>query len=161
MALRHVGDDEWTDESGRRWRAHLKWGVVGGRAEPVSIEITSADGHPVTAAAVRAYPLAEFIRSNRERHNKFLKVYADDETLDPATRKAAKRRMAEFSARRGVAHSPEGLEAVADVYRKAFFAGESVTKAVADAFGIAPSTAAKRIMAARRAHLLDGIGNVR
>jgi hypothetical protein len=152
----------WRDPSGREWQAAITWGTIRGRAEPVEVTISSPRrDHPVTAAAVRAYPLAEAIRSGRLTASRFLGSVAGDTALSPAERQAASRRRDQFAARRGVALSPEGLEAVAEVYKAAYIDGDGVTKAVAKAFGIAPSTAGKRIMAARRAGLLDGIGDVR
>jgi hypothetical protein len=50
---------------------------------------------------------------------------------------------------------------VANVYREAWDLREPVTEAVAVAFGISKSTAGKRIMAARAAGLLEGVGGVR
>jgi hypothetical protein len=59
-----------------------------------------------------------------------------------------------FGARRGEALQHEDLAEVAKVYRAATRAGEPVTRAVSERFGIASSTAAKRILMARRAGLL-------
>jgi hypothetical protein len=56
---------------------------------------------------------------------------------------------------RGRPLSMEQLERVAAVYLDAWGKGLPVTAAVADHFCIAKSTAAKRIMAARKAGLLD------
>ena len=52
-------------------------------------------------------------------------------------------------------------EGVATVYRSAYERGDPVTEAVARAFHVSRSTAGKRIMAARRAGLLEGIGRTR
>jgi hypothetical protein len=49
-------------------------------------------------------------------------------------------------------------QAVADVYRHAYERGTPVQQAVAEAFHVSRSTAGKRIMAARKAGLLEGIG---
>jgi hypothetical protein len=135
----------WVDPSGRVWVADVEWGTINGRAEPVSVTIRSGNGHPVTAAAVRAFPLAGMIAFARRASAAVL----------------TGRRRDQFNARRGVAMSPESLEVVAEVYRAAYQRGDPVTKAVAGAFGIAPSTAGKRIMAARRAGLLEGLGDMR
>jgi hypothetical protein len=152
----------WRDPSGRWWRADIEWGTIGGRAEPTSVTIRSAgDTHPVTAAAVRAFPLAKMIRFGRRSTSALLHAQANDTSLTPAERKKVKRRAEQFTARRGVAVTPDALGVVADVYKAAYSNGDGVTRAVADAFGIATSTAGKRIMMARRAGLLDGIGDVR
>jgi hypothetical protein len=152
----------WPDPSGRLWQADVEWGTIGGRAEPISVTIRSAGNtHPVTAAAVRAFPLAEMIRFARRASSELNAAVALDPAVSPEGRREAKRRADQYSAQRGIALSPEGLQAVADVYKAAYVEGDGVTRAVADAFGIAPSTAGKRIMMARRAGLLKGIGEVR
>jgi hypothetical protein len=63
--------------------------------------------------------------------------------------------------RRGSALDEDMLRNVAEVYRRAWGMGIPVTAAVADAFHIAKSTAAKRIMKARAAGLLDDIQPIR
>jgi hypothetical protein len=50
------------------------------------------------------------------------------------------------------------LQQVADVYRAAHAEARPVNEAIRDAFDLTKDGAAKRIMAARRAGLLDGIG---
>lgn len=59
-----------------------------------------------------------------------------------------------FGARRGEALQHADLVQVADAYRSAARSGQPVTKALADEFHIAKSTATKRIMKAGRAGLL-------
>lgn len=59
------------------------------------------------------------------------------------------REMHLFGAQRGTALTDDALRAVAAVYRQAWQDEDSVTKAVAEAFNVSPSTAAKRVMAAR------------
>jgi hypothetical protein len=53
------------------------------------------------------------------------------------------------------------LVRVAEVYREAWLTGENVTSAVAQAFYISKSAAAKRIGLARKAGLLDDVGRRR
>jgi hypothetical protein len=62
---------------------------------------------------------------------------------------------------RGRTRGATDHQAVADVYLAAYRDNHPVTRAVADAFQVSPSTAGKRIMAARRAGLLDGLGRTR
>ena len=62
---------------------------------------------------------------------------------------------------RGRLRTQHDHELVAAVYRRAYAAGEPVTAAVAEHFHISTSTASKRIMAARQAGLLEGIGRGR
>jgi transposase len=60
-------------------------------------------------------------------------------------------------AHRGRPASDDELRTVAAIYVEAKADRAPVQAAVAEAFGISPSTAAKRIMAARRAGLLDAV----
>ena len=60
--------------------------------------------------------------------------------------------------RRGHPLTIDDLRPVAEIYKTAYKDHKSVQAAVAKAFQIAPSTATKRIMAARKAGLLEGIG---
>jgi hypothetical protein len=53
------------------------------------------------------------------------------------------------------------LGEIARVYREAYMWGRPVTDAVAGAFHVSRSTAGKRILAARRAGLLDQMGDRR
>lgn len=53
--------------------------------------------------------------------------------------------------------SPDLLAEVARLYRQAYAARRPVTEAVAEGTNCKPSTASKRIMAARKAGLLDDI----
>ena len=63
-----------------------------------------------------------------------------------------------FGAHRGVALTPEDLQGIVAVYRSAWVERRPVTEAVAEAAGVSKSTAGKRIMAARRAGYLEGVG---
>ena len=61
-------------------------------------------------------------------------------------------------AHRGRAHSDEELQEVADAYREAVRLGVPVQNAVAETFNVSRSTAAKRIMAARKRGYLRPLG---
>ena len=61
-------------------------------------------------------------------------------------------------AHRGRAHSDEELQAVAEAYREAVRLGVPVQNAVAETFNVSRSTAAKRIMAARKSGRLRPSG---
>lgn len=62
----------WPDHEVGPWRINVTWAMLGGRAEPVGIELTrgiAADGSafgagpsPVLASEVRAIPLASVIQ---------------------------------------------------------------------------------------------------
>jgi hypothetical protein len=71
---------------------------------------------------------------------------------------ATKLREVALGPQRGRRRSQSDLEAVAAVYKDAFALGRPVQAAVAEHFHLSVSAAAKRIMAARQAGLLDGIG---
>lgn len=147
---------------GADWQVTTEWDVRGGRLEPVSVTIRALNrDRCVTGEAMRAIPIGELHRQARAATASFLASIREtkgDEftqrllTLAPGLPDLA------LGPRRGIAMSDQELEQVAAVYRKAWTEGEPVTEAVAEAFGISPSTASKRIMKARRMGLLEGIG---
>jgi hypothetical protein len=114
-----------------------RWSIVEGRVEPIEVSVsalqrepgTDPPVHPVTANAMRRLPLETILADQRAE--------LAQKGLDPGT---------------------EGDRQVAAIYRSAWGDGRPVTKAVADHFKVSTSTAAKRIMAARRAGLLEGVG---
>jgi hypothetical protein len=151
----------WVDDRGRDWGVEIEWGLFDGRYEPVSIEFYPRDNpSPVTHEVIKRCPLGSIVREARREHAKLALAAAEWPEFKGREAKQAEEAL-RFGARRGVALTPEDLQHVADVYRTAFAESQPVTAAVAAAFGISQSTAGKRIMAARRAGLLDGIGGRR
>jgi hypothetical protein len=137
----------------------MTWAELSGRLEPISVTVTS-DGAPVIADAIRRLPIGEL---QRECRKEFLGTAAemfghDSQYAEPVLALAT---LGGGGGHRGVAATEEELQVVADVYRKAWGMGDPVTEAVASHFGISRSTAAKRIMKARAAGLLDDIRRIR
>lgn len=116
------------------------WNLLDGRMEPTRVWVRSiGDSRPIGAELIKRLPLGSILKTHRARM-----VTHTERGPDP-------KRSALYGARRGIAMTPEALGDVAAVYRRAYARGEPVQRAVADAFGIATSTAANRIMLARRA----------
>ena len=67
-------------------------------------------------------------------------------------------RFARISCSAGIFDSDEELQEVADAYREAVRLGVPVQNAVAETFNVSRSTAAKRIMAARKMGYLRPLG---
>ena len=95
----------------------------------------------VTHAALVEFPLNEIVADARRQE--FEAVVRKKRTSD---------------AHRGRAHSEEDLQAVAEAYREAVRLGVPVQNAVAETFNVSRSTAAKRIMAARKSGRLRPSG---
>jgi hypothetical protein len=155
-AARFFNRFPWKDEAGVKWEVTLGWGIVNGRYEAVEVRIIGPGRQrAVTSETLRRIPLGKFVRENRKRQQ------AEREGLQG---KARDRRTKNFwrddtmrwGGQRGVALTVEDLREVARVYGEARAWGDPVTKAVAERFKISESTAAKRIMRARRAGFIDG-----
>jgi hypothetical protein len=149
---------EWTDPSTKApLLVDLEWSLVGGRAEPVRVTISSRDGErPITAEMVRRVPLGKIVADTRaERH-----AYWEQENAKFYPSETDEQR--DNIARAAEVHRPDGgLSEVADVYRAAWARGDSVQQAVKDRFNLSDSGAAKRIARARaRGYLGEAIGTV-
>jgi hypothetical protein len=157
-----IAQSSWLDNRGRDWGVEIRWAVFNGRYEPVSIEFYPRrhNTSPVTHEVIKRCPLGSILRHARRQHAELALAAADWPEFKGRAAEQAEEAI-RFGARRGVALTPEDLRHIADIYRTAFDERQPVTAAVAAAFGISQSTAGKRIMAARRAGLLDGIGGRR
>lgn len=144
------------------WRLDIVFESINGRPEPTMVQIARADGGAVTGTAIRSLPLGELLHDERRWIVKEAQgMVAISTRRPPPSWNEHLPKAAGFVAtgpHRGRGHSEAELEQVAAVYRAAFAVGDSVQRAVAEALMIAPSTATKRIMAARKAGLLEGIG---
>jgi hypothetical protein len=164
-----------TEASHDGWTIRSTWKLIGDRMEPVAVSITTdpdwtpdlvrlahplqPGDRPVTASAMRALPLGEILGACRHEmialagktpKSGFLPKF--DGALDELSA------LAGGGPQRGKSLSDDQLEHVVDVYRRARQGGlvddfgrpVGVTEAVATACNVSRSTAAKRIMAARR-----------
>jgi hypothetical protein len=142
------------EADGRSWEVTTRWQQIGGRFEPVEVTVEGVEpGMPLTATTMRQLPIGT-LHEEARRYAAGIRETSDgagrmDEDLIA---------LAPVGSKRGSELTDVDLKATAKVYRRAYDGGEPVTKAVADHFGISTSAAAKRIMRARDAGLLDGIG---
>ena len=162
-------------------RVVLRFAWVDGRAECVAMEVGADLGDPdapepkpLTATNLRSILLGKLreqaARSYREtvieaaEARGFLNTdpsTADDERALAALRQwgRVERSVASAKPRRGrtgrpVERGPEHLAQVAEIYRKAFRAGERPTKVVAERWKVSRTTAAKWVARAREAGML-------
>ncbi len=142
------------EPSGQLWTFGIEWERVRGRYEPVQIQVRSKPA-PISASALRRLPLGEIIAKAR-RDLRLTGVQIERSATDELKRKR-KEHVVEFGPHRGVPVSYDELVKAAKAYREAYPNG-GVTAAVAKACRVSSSTAGKRIMAARKAGLLNGIG---
>ena len=150
------------------WQVDTTWGIMGGRLEVRVLTFRREDESRVTGTAVRMLPLGDVIAESR----RLVSEYAATRILEPVDvdgeQVFGKQVTSEHvglvepflatGPRGGKPLTIDDLRPVAEIYKAAYRDGRSVQRAVADAFHIAPSTATKRIMAARKAGLLEGIG---
>lgn len=157
-------------EPGEEWRAQVRhekyvvastWRIVRGRPEPVEIAMSHVDGVAVAANRVRQLPIGELMDRCRAAVTRNAEVYAaavGQIEGRPAKARRVREHWVEYGPQRGKQTPAEELQEVAAVYRQAWEAGKPVTQAVRDRFKLSTSGAGKRIMAARKAGLLEGIG---
>lgn len=117
----------------------IEWTLGGTRPEPASLTFRMVDGSPINGDAVRGFPIGEMVGMVRQ-------------ILVPNVDSAI---TGEVGPRRGQKLTAEDMRDVADVYLRAYERGMPSTRAVASTFQISTSAAAKRIMAARDAGLID------
>jgi hypothetical protein len=157
----------------------IAWGRVAGRLEPVAVTIERRpDGElgVLNSDMIRRLPFGSLVKQAREAaadENALvaLPISAADaadlvdgiKSLFEIDRSRVDKKFGDgikslsTGSRRGSALDEDMLRNVAEVYRRAWGMGIPVTAAVAEAFHVARSTAAKRIMKARAAGLLDDI----
>jgi hypothetical protein len=128
---------EYTDSIGRKLLLSVEFKMFNDRPDISAITIRTTDlRSPITRRMLSEIPLDKLFRDE-------LAIEVKQLTRTLRNRKGT-------SAHQGRQHSDEDLQAVAEIYKAAFLARLPVQKAVADAFGISVSTAAKRIMASRQ-----------
>ena len=162
-------DAQTVDAQDRVWVVSVEWRPGRGRFEPASVKVTCSSGG-VTADSIRKLPLGTLFVDMQAHMERLMSAVADaarydqtagdlDRNPDAAWREPYRAVAQQFSSQRGRPRSPALLEAVAATYRHAWERRLPVTRAVANATNCSVSTAGKRIMAARKAGLLEGIGD--
>ena len=145
-------DIPWNDKKAKTpLLVDLEWSVIDGRAEPVQITIRSHDrDRPITAEIVRRVPIGGIVTDERATRRA---AFVEALTMHSASQTDTDRDEIAVAVEQ---HSRDvELNVVADVYRAAFDAGESVQRAVRDRFELKTlSGAAKKIAAARAAGYL-------
>ena len=127
----------FVDKSGSEWNVGVEFKTLSGRLGISSLTIWSKDGsETLSRRALSDLPLLHLFRDA---------MAVESELLAQINRP---RRIS--TAHQGREHSDAELQRVAEVYMVAYKAHLPVQKIVANAFGVSVSTAAKRIMVARR-----------
>lgn len=119
----------------------IVWTTLNGRLEPHKVTVQAPEGRPVTAEALRSIPLGTIVTELRTRV-----AAAHERRSRTSTSSEERARWLKVASQAGGA-----LEPVAEIYREAHRAGLSPIEEVATALGVSKSTAAKRVVAARRA----------
>lgn len=132
------------DHNGNTWDVMAEVKAVNGRPEIVSVLIQStSSATPVTQRLLRELPLDKLFRNA---------LAIEAETLSTSHRNRPT-----STKHQGRRHTEIELERVATIYEEARLARVPVQKAVAHILGVSVSTAAKRIMEARRRGLLPPV----
>jgi hypothetical protein len=159
--------EQFAETDGVPWRVETTWAVRGGRPEPIIVTVHAPErDRPVLGKTIRRLPFGQLqqeARRDATRMETIFKTRAGDAGGE------ARQLYQELGTAFGeIAGSHQGrrasqaeLEEIAAVYTEAWGKGDPVTEAVAKHFHIAPSTAAKRIMATRKAGLLAHIKRIR
>jgi len=139
--------ENWTDQSGMRWRLVIEVATIRGRNEPVALSITAVEaGYALSQSTVRKIPFASFLNHRIDSSG----PSGSMRLMEPVNPKRVGRRYTDYE-----------LERVAIIYRNAYKARVPVQRAVADALEIPLSTAVKQIIAARKRGFIDATPRVR
>jgi len=147
----HRGTDEFF--------AQMIWDVYNGRLEPTAVMVSTIQlSAPVVGDLIRRIPVGALQRQARQDAGRWVDAMSSDGGLWDSISSDLQHAS---GGHRGVVASEAELEELREVYVRAWGLGEPVTEAVATHFNVSKSTAGKRIMKARKAGLLDGIGRIK
>ncbi len=129
------------DANGAAWYVGIEVKNINGHVEFSEIAIwPEKPGYPLTNTTLRGLRLDRMFKDAIAAETKNLTRF--------------RKHQKELEPHQGRAHSDEELHVIADVYTKAFKGHLPVQRTVAETLNIPISTAAKRIMAARRRGLI-------
>lgn len=135
----------WKDSESRKWNIIFQWKLINGTPHPTGISISLIEGEgSITSSLLRELPIGAIIRFDLQ-HGGARKIYSQSQIqISPETQGPL----------RGNPLNSNILEQVSLLYRQALQLGTSPTKMISQAYLISESSAAKRIMAARKAGFL-------
>lgn len=139
-----------------RWIILLRWAETGERTECAGFDLRQAPGNtePITATLMRQIPVASIINDQRRRRIEALREMTNSPYFSKELQAKAKRAEVAYTKAGRPRYPQDHWQRVADVYAEAYAAGEYPTRAVAEAFTVSPSAAAKWVSRCRQKGLL-------
>lgn len=156
---------KYCDQDNHVWELKYKWQMIDERPEIFELTITSENSNsPITTSALRTIPISaifDAMRSTMKTKYVVEVLQSADSPKAPGRQIRIKTKALPQGGQQGTPLRQELLTSTAVAYREALVKGLPVQAYVAEAFDIPLSTAAKRIMAARRAGLLSSSNTAR